>query len=140
MASTCWRRGGGKRRWSTTAGSPKEVAPPYHTATAAPSTYGGNPFISSPAGGAATAPKRTSVKDMLGKMGKRFGDGGPQDRDITGNFWQHPSVAASHGAAGALGAGHLRVCHLGLDDRTLQWHGALHPDTRGARDKNASMR
>lgn len=118
--------------------SPEEVAPPppppYHAATAAPTAYGANPYISSPAGGAATAPKRASpllafkfwarwlpirpseikfgsfliffffwdalvwcgfadtmdsVKDVLGKMGKRFGDAARKTETITGNFWQH---------------------------------------------------
>lgn len=75
--------------------SPEEVAPPppppYHAATAAPSAYGGNPYIYSPAGGAATSPKNTmdSVKDVLGKMGKRFGEAARKTETITGNFWQH---------------------------------------------------
>nr|ACG26510.1 FIP1 [Zea mays] len=81
--------------------SPEEVAPPppppYHAATAAPSAYGGNPYIYSPAGGAATSPKNTmdSVKDVLGKMGKRFGEAARKTETITGNFWQHLKTGPS---------------------------------------------
>lgn len=30
-----------------------------------------------------------SVKDVLGKMGKRFGEAARKTENITGNFWQH---------------------------------------------------
>jgi hypothetical protein len=30
-----------------------------------------------------------SVKDVLGKMGKRFGEAARKTETITGNFWQH---------------------------------------------------
>ena len=94
--------------------------PPYHAATAAPPPYGGNPYVSFLAGGAATAPKSASphtpnlasfgsfltvgggglvrgafadtmdsVKDVLRKMGKRFGEAARKTENITGNFWQH---------------------------------------------------
>jgi hypothetical protein len=46
--------------------SPEDVSPPpppsYHAATAAPPPYGGNPYVSSPAGGTATAPKSASPR------------------------------------------------------------------------------
>jgi hypothetical protein len=45
--------------------SPEDVAPPppppYHAATATPSAYGGNPYIASPAGAPAPAPKSASL-------------------------------------------------------------------------------
>uniref|UniRef100_A0A0A9GGD9 GRAM domain-containing protein n=1 Tax=Arundo donax TaxID=35708 RepID=A0A0A9GGD9_ARUDO len=83
--------------------SPEDVAPPpppsYHAAAAAPPPYGssGNPYVSSPAGGAATAPKNTmdSVKDVLGKIGKRFGEAARKTENITGNFWQHLKTGPS---------------------------------------------
>ncbi|KAL6649365.1 hypothetical protein ACP70R_013589 [Stipagrostis hirtigluma subsp. patula] len=81
--------------------SPQDVAPPppppYHAATAAPPAYGGNPYVSSPAGGPAPAPKNTmdSVKDVLGKMGKRFGEAARKTENITGNFWQHLKTGPS---------------------------------------------
>jgi hypothetical protein len=40
-----------------------------------------------------------SVKDVLGKMGKRFGEAARKAENTTGNFWQHrkdPVSAASN--------------------------------------------
>ncbi|WVZ71976.1 hypothetical protein U9M48_020503, partial [Paspalum notatum var. saurae] len=98
---------------------------PYHAAAAAPSAYGGNPYVHTPAGGAATAPKSActlhalesgscshssgcaravrfffadtmdSVTDVLGKMGKRFGEAARKTENITGNFWQHLKTGPS---------------------------------------------
>ncbi|GJN30515.1 hypothetical protein PR202_gb18828 [Eleusine coracana subsp. coracana] len=81
--------------------SPEDVAPPppppYHAATATPTAYGGNPYVASPAGASATAPKSTmdSVKDVLGKMGKRVGEAARKTETITGNFWQHLKTGPS---------------------------------------------
>ena len=33
-----------------------------------------------------------SVKDVLGKMGKRFGEAARKTENITGNFWQHREI------------------------------------------------
>jgi hypothetical protein len=70
--------------------SPEDVAPPppppYHaaTGTAPPPPYGGNPYVSSPAGGAATAPKSASLpRPKSGSVGRRFG--GNLDRRLI--FW-----------------------------------------------------
>lgn len=84
--------------------SPEDVAPPppppYHVAAASSGPpFSGNPYVSSPASGAAPASKNTmdTVKDVLGKMGKRFGEAARKTENITGNFWQHlktgPSIA-----------------------------------------------
>jgi hypothetical protein len=114
--------------------SPEDVTPPppYHAATATPSAYGGNPYVASPAGASASAPKSASprdpnlaslaadsveishvpygfffvwcllfagtmdsVKDVLGKMGKRVGEAARKTETLTGNFWQHCWVSIS---------------------------------------------
>ena len=36
-----------------------------------------------------------SVKDVLGKMGKRFGEAARKTENITGNFWQHREIRNS---------------------------------------------
>uniref|UniRef100_A0A0D9VQI1 GRAM domain-containing protein n=1 Tax=Leersia perrieri TaxID=77586 RepID=A0A0D9VQI1_9ORYZ len=80
--------------------SPEDVAPPppppYHAASSAP-PYSGNPYVSSPAGGVAPASKNTmdTVKDVLGKMGKRFGEAARKTETLTGNFWQHLKTGPS---------------------------------------------
>ncbi|XP_047085027.1 GEM-like protein 1 [Lolium rigidum] len=84
--------------------SPQDVAPPppppYHAAASysAPPPSG-NPYVSGPSAGSVPPPKNTmdSVKDVLGKMGKRFGEAARKAENTTGNFWQHlktgPSIA-----------------------------------------------
>ncbi|KAK1603014.1 hypothetical protein QYE76_017452 [Lolium multiflorum] len=84
--------------------SPEDVAPPppppYHAAASysAPPPSG-NPYVSGPSAGSVPPPKNTmdSVKDVLGKMGKRFGEAARKAENTTGNFWQHlktgPSIA-----------------------------------------------
>jgi hypothetical protein len=39
-----------------------------------------------------------SVKDVLGKMGKRFGEAARKTENITGNFWQHCKLRFHSGA------------------------------------------
>uniref|UniRef100_A0A0E0K9U7 GRAM domain-containing protein n=1 Tax=Oryza punctata TaxID=4537 RepID=A0A0E0K9U7_ORYPU len=84
--------------------SPEDVAPPppppYHAAAATASSappFSGNPYVSSPAGGVAPASKNTmdTVKDVLGKMGKRFGEAARKTETLTGNFWQHLKTGPS---------------------------------------------
>lgn len=46
-----------------------------------------------------------SVKDVLGKMGKRFGEAARKTENITGNFWQHREIRFSN----------FLLCGFGLD-------------------------
>ncbi|XBI60677.1 hypothetical protein VPH35_041578 [Triticum aestivum] len=86
--------------------SPEDLAPPppppYHAAA----SYSPPP-VSGPAAGSVPPPKNTmdSVKDVLGKMGKRFGEAARKTENITGNFWQHHEIRFSSSL----------LCGFGLD-------------------------
>ncbi|KAG8073769.1 hypothetical protein GUJ93_ZPchr0006g43284 [Zizania palustris] len=81
---------------------PEDVAqpppPPYHAAAASSAPpYSSNPYISTPAAGSAPGSKNKmdTVKDVLGKMGKRFGEAARKTENLTGNFWQHLKTGPS---------------------------------------------
>ncbi|XBJ16018.1 hypothetical protein VPH35_007751 [Triticum aestivum] len=76
---------GGQRRhllgWISSEDLAPPPPPPYHAAA----SYSPPPVSDT----------MDSVKDILGKMGKRFGEAARKTENITGNFWQHREIRFS---------------------------------------------
>jgi hypothetical protein len=92
--------------------SPDDVAPPPPSYSATAAVGGGgattmpaeaNPYVTP-----APVPKNTidTVRDVLGKFGKRVGEAAKKTEDLAGNMWQHLKTGPSIGDA-AMG----RIAH-----------------------------
>ncbi|XP_039126615.1 GEM-like protein 1 [Dioscorea cayenensis subsp. rotundata] len=78
---------------------PEDLAPPPSAPAPPPAMpAGSNPYVStSPAGAGSSKSTMESVKNVLGRWGKKVGEASKKGQDLAGNMWQHlktgPSIA-----------------------------------------------
>ncbi|KAJ0981453.1 hypothetical protein J5N97_009708 [Dioscorea zingiberensis] len=112
---------------------PEDLTPPPSAPPAPPlMPTGSNPYVStSPAGAGTSKSTMETVKNVLGRWGKKVGEASSKGKDLAGNVWQHlktgPSITDA--AMGRIAQG-TKVIAEGGYEKIFQQTFDTHPEEK----------